>query len=564
MASKILPFENSKEKYIKLAKKRLEESDYSGALSMLFTALGNGNDYEILKEIAFIYSVIEQYEMSNLYWFRYIYYAPKDKVPCAFEELAVNYFYLDNLWASGYYFHKKLSIDGFISKENLDEEIMDFFSGGELKKYAYRVVYPHNLADYSFEYKNAKRLMRTGDFISGIKEFEKVPKECMDEEMLSDLTLAYIMTENGEKAEECARYSIGKFGERVGALCALSTLYETRKDEENAEFYYRKALAVAQGEQEDWCKILSPAIERKDHETAKNCLKHILDERPTELVMRFFYGMAFLNLQEYEKAQEQFKQVFRLNPKDFVVEYYLDLAKKLQNDGALAGKMLPLGYYKELPRSETQKWKRQIKDLEKKPEKISVAIKKAQTKRLFTWGLLFGEDALMRVTVMVLTVADKKYFKEIALNILLNPDAGIEVKKLLIYALVLSGIKGKIGIVAGSYYCDINFKKLLCENKEGSKIYLCAYALCVSRMVFYGIDDFTKMANATDKLFFDLGQEINSAEVNNEELAGLILAQSGYENFLKSSQIKSVFDIDEQKLVKLQEIANIKKENKND
>ena len=111
MASKILPFDNGKEKYIKLAKKRIEENDYSGALSTFFTALGSGNDYEILKEIATIYTAIEQFEMSNLYWFRYLYYAPKDKTACAYEELAVNYFYLDNLWASGYYFHKKLSIN---------------------------------------------------------------------------------------------------------------------------------------------------------------------------------------------------------------------------------------------------------------------------------------------------------------------------------------------------------------------------------------------------------------------------------------------------------------------
>ena len=92
-------------------------------------------NHEFYEKIAKVYSLMEQYEMSNLYWFRYLYYAPKDKVSMCYEELAINYFYLDNLWASGYYFHKKISVDGFVSKQDIDPEIIDFFSGEEAKKY---------------------------------------------------------------------------------------------------------------------------------------------------------------------------------------------------------------------------------------------------------------------------------------------------------------------------------------------------------------------------------------------------------------------------------------------
>jgi len=158
--NKIIPFEKDINRYIKLATCRIENKDYLGALSMLFDGERICKNYEFYEKIAKVYSLMEQYEMSNLYWFRYLYYAPKEKASTCYEELAINYFYLDNLWASGYYFHKKISVDGFVSRKDIDPEIIDFFSGEEAKKYAFRIVYPYDKADYSLELTNAKRFIR--------------------------------------------------------------------------------------------------------------------------------------------------------------------------------------------------------------------------------------------------------------------------------------------------------------------------------------------------------------------------------------------------------------------
>ena len=65
-------------------------------------------------------------------------------------------------------------------------------------------------------------------------------------------------------------------------------------------------------------------------------------------------------------------------------------------------------------------------------------------------------------------------------------------------------------------------------------------------------------------MFFDIGNRINSDEVNNEELAGLILAQSGYENFSNNKFILSVFDVEENKLKKLIDIAESAKKERDD
>ncbi len=564
MNTKIIPFEKDINRYIRLATMRIENKDYLGALTFLFDGEKVCKNYEFYEQIARVYSLMEQYEMSNLYWFRYLYYAPKDKASMCYEELAINYFYLDNLWASGYYFHKKISVDGFISKQDIDPEIIDFFSGEDAKKYAYRIVYPYDKADYSLEKTNARRFIRAGNFKESIVELEKLPYPCHDEQTLDDLAVAYLMLDDYENAEKTAREHLKRKGDNLNAYCNLSTIFDMKKDGENAEFYYQKALALYNDNDDDCYKIVSPAIERKDHLTAKMCFERIIKDRPYDFTMRFFYAQALINLGDYEKGLKELKKAYLHNPKDFVVEHYINIAKKLNLGSDIEAKMLPFAYYKELPKKCQTAYKKKINELAKNPQNISVQIKKDETKKMLTWGLIFGKDSLMKECAIILSYCDKKVFKELALNVLLNPDVSADAKRLLAYALTIAGIKGKMAVVAGSYYSEFSLKKLLCEKHEASRIYISAYALCLSRMLFYGVDDFTNMVNATDRLFFDIGNKVNSDEVTNEELAGLILAESGYENFSESKFIVSVFDVDKEKLQKLINIAEKAKKERDD
>jgi len=563
--NKIIPFEKDINRYIKLATCRIENKDYLGALSMLFDGERICKNYEFYEKIAKVYSLMEQYEMSNLYWFRYLYYAPKEKASTCYEELAINYFYLDNLWASGYYFHKKISVDGFVSRKDIDPEIIDFFSGEEAKKYAFRIVYPYDKADYSLELTNAKRFIRAGSFKESIVELEKVPKPCLDEQALDDLSVAYLMLDDYKNAEKSARECINRFGDNLNAYCNLSTIFDMQKDSENAEFYYQKALSLYDDKTDDNYKIVGCAIERKDHFIANKCFEKILIDRPYDFTMRFFYALSLINLGDYQKGLEELKKSYLHNPKDFVIEYYINLTKKLLDGSETESKTLPLPYYKELPKKCQTAYKKKIGELARNPQNVSTQIKKKETKQMLTWGLIFGKDALMKECAMILSFCDKKVFKEIALNVMLNPDVNADAKRLLVYALCVSGVRGKLALVVGSYYCEFSLKKLLCEKHEGSRPYISAYALCLSRILLYGIDDFTNVVNATDRLFFDIGNQVSSDEVTNEELAGLILAESGYENFSNAKFILSVFDVEEAKLQKLINIAEkAKKERDND
>jgi tetratricopeptide (TPR) repeat protein len=130
MNGKILLFDNSDIRYRSVAEKKAELGEYEKSLGLLFSIKDYDKKAEVVMDIADTYADMGLLELSNRYWYKYMDLTPKDKHSVAFEELAINYFYLEDFRASSYYFHKKIDTDGFLSKEGIDQEILDFFATG--------------------------------------------------------------------------------------------------------------------------------------------------------------------------------------------------------------------------------------------------------------------------------------------------------------------------------------------------------------------------------------------------------------------------------------------------
>lgn len=546
--------DKSAERYKKLADARAEKDDLLGALALLYSVKDERNSHQILVRIADVYADMGLLDLSNRFWYKYMFYAPKEKVSTAYEDLAINYFYMDNLLASGYYFHKKLSVDGYISQEGIDKEVLDFFSGEEYKRHAYRIVYPYDKADFTLDVKNGKRAIALGAFEEAVKILSSIPEQCRDEEVSGDLTVAFFMCDDLDGAEKECRSSLKRHGETVTAYCNLSTVYDMRKDYENSEYYYHKALDCKKGAKGEAYKIATCSIERQDHETAKRCLETILSERPYEISMRFFYGVALLNLGEYEKAVQAFKMAYRTDPNDFVIKYYLDFAIKIFRGGEDKEKLLPLSYEKEIPHKIATKYYKEIKELAKSTDKSVLAMRKQEKRDLCIWAMKTGSDSVMRSALMVFSYADNKRFYGISQEILLDPDVKEPLKRLLTYVLIVKGHKKRTGAVQGGIMMEFTPRKLLCEKSPDGGLYLSAYALSVSKMISYDVDDLDRLSEACDEVYRAIGKTVTEAEVNNEEIAGLIVYLSGFEKYSKIKEVVKIFEVSEEKLEKLAKI----------
>ena len=262
---KVILLDKNVKPYRKIADSFAENENFLRALEFLLSAKNISFNLDVIVDIADLYADMGLLELSNKYWYIYLDKAPKDKVSVAYEELAINYFYMDNYLASSFYFHQKLSVDGFINKEGLGQEILDFFSGEELKRSAYRVVYPFDKADFSFDKKRAKRAISVGAFSEAVKILKDIPEECRDEETSGDLAVSLFMSDELDEAEKVCRYSLLAHGENVTAYCNLSTVFDMKEDLDNSEFYYRKALSVMKGDKGEVYKIATCSIEREDH-----------------------------------------------------------------------------------------------------------------------------------------------------------------------------------------------------------------------------------------------------------------------------------------------------------
>lgn len=556
MENKVILFDKNVNRYRKFAEACADKEDFFGTLRYLTSAKSLAPDnLDVIMDLADAYADMGLLEVSNRYWFKYIDKAPKERVAVAYEEIAINFFYMDNFWASSYYFHQKLATDGFISKEGLSQDIIDFFSGEEHKKGSYKIAYPFDKADYSYDIKKAKHAIAIGAFEEGAKILSNIPKECMDEEAFGDLAVCYFMSDDLDASENASRDSLKIHGENVTAFCNLSTVYDMREDFDNSDFYYKKALSCRKGEKGEAYKIATCAIEREDHITVCDCLKTILNERPYEQSMRFFYGLCLANLKNYQAAAEQLKIAHSLDPEDFTVEFYFNYISKMSESGTDEENLTPFKYVKEIPEEIAKKWKGKIRALVKSPEKAFSALKKKEIKQILEWGIYSVDSEFMRDCVYLLTSPFTPYSKEVVLKALLNPEGREELKRVLVYVLICSSIKEKAGIVAGNFYCKLKPKKLACEKDAVyGGLYLSAYALCVSKMIFFDIEGVDKLAKECDKIYKKLRGKVTEAETTNEEIAALILSQSKLKKYSEDVSVLRIFSITKNKLKMLKQL----------
>ncbi len=547
MEKKIVQFEKNENRYIKLADEKIASGDLLGALGFLFSALAINDSAETLMDIADVYSQMSLYELSNKYWFYFMEKAPKEKVSIAYEELAINFFYMDDFLASGYYFHQKLAVDGFVTREGLDQEIIDFFSGEETKDNSYYIAYPYERADYSYVIKKGKRALSIGNFNEAIRIFKTIPAECLDEESAGELAIAYLMNDQPDFSVAVARESLAIHGDNVTALCNLSNVYDFKEDVEKSKYYYDKALACAKGAKNEEYKLVTCAIERSDHKTVKTCLEKILTERPYDVVMQFFYGIALLNCGEKEGARYAFYRAYRLDPKDKIYKFYAQYATKVCREDYNGENYLPLRYLKKLPSTVEESYKKKIKELVSNPNKVSFALKKAEFREVVEWGVYYGEK-LARECVFILATAFTPYAKKLLRELLMDSELDTSVKQVIVYALIVDGYKERFNVVDRNFFLRLKAKKVVCEREEDGGIYLSAYGLAFSRLAFLGIEKLDKLSGAINNVYARFKGVISEAEVTNEEIAALAVSICKIPGLEKEEEIMRVFEIKKQKL----------------
>ncbi|MBR5192420.1 MAG: hypothetical protein IKW33_03315 [Clostridia bacterium] len=517
MENKVLQFDNSIERYRSLAFNRLDNEDYIGALDMLFSALNKEYSLEIIKDIAVVYANMELYELSNRYWFTYLHKAKKEDIGIALEEIAFNYFYMDNLWASSYYFNKKIEFDGQISRDNIPDEIVKHFAESIDIKDKYKIAYPFEETDYTEELKKGRTAIALGDLRTAKKTFKKVPKKSPQGfEAEKELAVAEFLSGDVEKGIEITRKLIIENGESCALLCNLSSMYKSKEDKEKALYYYKKALTYPKKQEEDTYKLATCALENEDHEKAVELLTEILKERGLDVRLTHLYGLALLNCGKLTEGAKELNELYRIDPTNLTNKYFANLANKMV-DGVDTKGLTPFLYNGEIPYKEGNK---RLSIIGKVVEYDQLArekeLKKPYVNESVKWGLEMGEEEVAKACIFILSSSTNKENIKYLLDKLLDDEFSADVKSIIIFMLVLAGCKNKMGVVSGGYYTTFKPKKLPFENEEKGKPFETAYALCLSRLAFTGFNSFNQLAIEINKAYKTLKNYENIENLTKE------------------------------------------------
>ena len=506
--------------YKRLADEKADAGDLAGALGLYFTVLkANDKNLTAIADVADCYADMGLLELSNYYWFLYLTVAPKDKESVAYEELAINYFYMDNLWASSYYFRLKVERDGFIAEEGLDEEIIKFFSSDAIRDFYY-IAYPYDKADYSNMAKIAKRAFSAGDLPHAINAYRKIPAECRTEEISGDFATALFLAKYDEEAIEVCKDSLARHGDNVNAYCNLSSVYSARGDVDKAEYYYSQALAARKGVDAENYKIAACAIERGDDITAKNSVSFILKERPYDDVMTFFYALSCINLGDFESGRNMIESVRRLSPNDVVYEYYSQLINEICKNYSLADEFLPFKYEKRLPKIAESDIKREIaKVMSGKADGAFSSSEKL--KKDLKYALKFEDRKSAKNAAYLLGSSKSAEDRETIFSALIDGEVDDEIKSALVYLLIVGGEKRRINVVLSDCFYSVKPRKTVFENKKDADIYMSAYALALVKTLRWETADSAKIAFNMNLLYADFAETIRFNGFRAEDIAAL-------------------------------------------
>lgn len=547
--------------YADLAEKYVKSGDLLKGLDYSFRAYECKNaDFRFLLDIARVYADMGLFTVSNKYLFKYLDVAPTSAKGICYEELGINFYYLENIWASGYYFNEKVKADGYINIDSLDPEVAEFIEDNGNKRSAYFIAYPFDKADYSFRIKAGKRALVMGDYNASSYIYASIPKECRSEDEDGELALSYFLTGQDDKMLKVCHDSLNRHGDNVTAYCNLSNYYRDKKNQEKCVYYYNKALQSRKGDDDEAYKIATCAIELCDDITAKKCLTEIIEDRAYDDTMLFFRGIANYNLGYYRQAVDDFKTSAMIDPTEIVYPFYVDVAMKAEK-GELKEDFPPFKYVKDFPEKITNKYKRILKDTV-----AGVPPKKLSLNEMFfiiKWGLKYGNDKTEKECFYILSsIRGDKSFDFIK-EALMSVDIKENVKSMLLMTLITNGCKDKIGVVTGPFYVKVKPKKMIFDTKPDGELFLASYSVCLAKCVFSGIDEVDKIALSANNTYKNCKREILEDGLKADELASVIMCSAGINKLKSDKDVCRFFGVDYEKMKKYIQLTKVEKHDEN-
>ncbi len=557
---KIIPFNADKNLIKRLADKRADNGDYIGALDFLLPYLQKESDAEFLLSVADVYREMERFELSNLYLFKYMSKVKTKDVSIAYEGLATNYFYLNEFDLTGYYLKKRLDTDGFLDRDNIDPEILDFYTE-EDEESNIRLIYPYNLADYTKELNEGKRQIARGNYEEGLKTLLSIPKECPAyKDAVESIAICYLINQDAKTAISYVREMINLNGESVLAYCHLSSMYSAIKDFDKSDYYYAKAKSMESISDEDAYRLAFCAFEKNDDEFASSCMEKILIDREYDVDMMLFYALSLMNANRLFKAKEVLSKAYRINPQNFIVDYYLNFIKRVLNFDNEAIKMLPLKYNLDLPEKAYEEYVGKILELSAQNQKaFNQSIKNSEVKKMLKFGAMSKNTNFSEACILTLIKSVTPFSIGVLKECLILEHIGATLKRIIVHTLVYHGEK-EFNLTVEGRFNKFKLSVVMMKDKEDDLLFYAGYVSAVSLLSITPFSDYKSLAFKANKVYMALKE---SKEFLPDEIGALMVYLLDFKPINTPKKVCQYFQIKKEKFMEILSAYKGEKSDKN-
>ncbi|MBR2614150.1 MAG: hypothetical protein IKC71_00960 [Clostridia bacterium] len=462
----LLKFENTTERFLKIANQKQNREEFASALSTLYFALKkekNGSERaKIHTKIAELYKDINNPFKAIDHTFSALNETKTIEEKGLIYRALANYFLALNKFDLADIYFKKADLLGAFEdwgdkKEVLLEKFQELIDEPE-----YRLVKSELDIDYDIM-KEAEKFIRKNDYQKAIEEYLKItPTSDYYDQAIINLSFCYEELGQKEVAVKLLE-TASKLNSSLSILARLISIYQ-EVDENKAKSYYKKLLKKEVKEFEELNLVMIVASTLEDDQVVLTTAEKILEQKlPNDYYFLIgiygFLGIANYNLKNFKKAKEYLKMQNDLLGGDDACEYYIADIDKILNGKKRADKIERINYGKELPKKEVENKINKIltlflgeKDKELTPPKEEV-IKNEQVIR---WGIDYGNKNLLKVIINGVFRVDKDLFLDYFNSLLLNRYTDGECKKWILKKIASSCLVKEVSLVAENIYKNIS------------------------------------------------------------------------------------------------------------
>lgn len=505
----IVKFDMSRDRLVDFALEKIENKEYTDALSLLNKCVDfYGPDEEIFEAYADIFETLELYPKALDVWFSYLSMYGGESADVdeeIYEGLSVDFMNLGLEMEALVYYKKMLDAASSNPFRDDSERVADFEISGviENRRPQFRLVTDEENDKTGDAISEGLHSLKMNDPEGAIRALSNAEKNSPLYLHAANLTcLSYVLGGDLDKGEKECEKILKEYPDDIQILSTLAAIYTEKGETEKS-----KEIALRLCEREDCSpdalyKIATVACENGLDEQAKEKFLLLEEKMPYDKTLLYFLAVSEFRTGDIEGAKAHLRRLLAFYPDSCVAKeqlrkiiLYEDEAKK---DSKLTPPFIP--YIYRLSDEERRERTTYLKGL--KPSDIenpeSGQIEKIE--EYFNWCFDEYDGQDVELQHFAVYYAVKRGCDEIIAKILIKREVSYLIKVFAFYRLILRNRSFEFDYLLGDMFMTLNFNKIKLGRTQRNN-FLESAAHLISEKSLFDTELIEKISRATEDIY---------------------------------------------------------------